>query len=174
MSKIYILLAIIAIIAIAVAIWDSLSKKPEIFPYQKKKYFLTPTEKIFFEVLLQILNNQYFVFPQVHIASILEVRKGQANYMAYFNKIIRKSFDFVIFDKQNLNALLVIELDDSSHNQPKRVERDEFVNETLKVSDLNILHIKPQQNYNLEELKQSILSKLENHVIPTPDLSIKQ
>ena len=161
MSKIYIFLAVLVVVAIIVFIIDSFKKRPEIFPYQKRKYFMTLNERTFFEVLSQLINNQYFIFPQVHIASIVEVIKGQEHYMAYFNKIIRKSFDFVIFDKQNLNALLVIELDDASHNQPRRMERDDFVDKTLKVADLNILHIKPEKNYNVQELGQLIFSKLE-------------
>ncbi len=162
MSKLYIFAVILVVIAIVVVILSNLSKKKEIYPYQKKKYFLTPNERAFFEVLLQIVNDQYFVFPQVHIASVLEVIKGQPNFMAWFNKIIRKSFDFVIFDKQNLNALLAIELDDPSHNQPERRQRDSFVNEAVKASDLNILHIKPKENYDMQELKQQILGGLES------------
>lgn len=162
MIKTYIFLLLLVVAIIAFVIYKKLTETPDIYPYQKKKYFLTRSERVFFEILLQIINNQYFIFPQVHIASVLEVKKGQANYMSFFNKIIRKSFDFVIFDKQNLNALLVIELDDSSHSQPKRIERDEFVNEAVKVSDLNILHIKPQKNYNVQELKQLIFSHLDD------------
>ena len=155
----YLVLIIIVALIIIFGFIDNLVKEPEIFPYQKRKYFLTPTEKMFFEVLLQIINNQYFIFPQIPMSSVIEVASGY-HWRTYFNKIIRKSFDFVIFDKQNLNVLLVIELDDRSHERPDRIKRDRFVNESLKVVGLEILHIKPQQNYNTQELSQQIFTKL--------------
>lgn len=157
------------VLIIVFAIIDSLLKKDGIFPYQKKKYFLTPTERKFFEILLQIINNQYFIFPQVHIASIVEVKKGQQNYISYFNKIIRKSFDFVIFDKQNLNVLLVIELDDKTHERPDRMDRDANVNKIAEQAKLKILHIKPQDNYNIFELTKiiyDILNSAPTTVVP--------
>jgi predicted GNAT superfamily acetyltransferase len=72
--------------------------------------------------------------------------------MPYFNKIIRKSFDFVILDKQTMNALVAIELDDVSHERPNRILRDTFVNNAVGAANFPILHFKAEKEYNEENL----------------------
>lgn len=154
MKNLYIVVGAIVAVSVCVVFISILFRKndSDLFPYQKRKYFLSPTEKIFFDLLLRLLKDEYFIFPQVHIASVLEVKRGQANYMSYFNKIIRKSFDFVILDKQTMNALVAIELDDVSHERPNRILRDTFVNNAVGAANFPILHFKAEKEYNEENL----------------------
>jgi hypothetical protein len=51
-----------------------------------------------------------------------------------------------------MNPLFAIELDDSSHNQPDRIERDAFVDDVFAVADLPLLHIPVRGSYNTSEL----------------------
>ena len=162
MNLIYPILSILILFAIALAIAEKLgfltSTEPKIYPFEKKPNFLILSEQAFFQVLLQITNNQYFIFPQIHLASILKVKTGEFDkrgWRRYFNRLIQKSFDFVIFDKQNLQPLLVIELDDSTHEQYKRKLRDSFVDKILEAANLKILHVKP--GYNRQELEKNIV-----------------
>ena len=76
-----------------------------------------------------------------------------------FNKIARKSIDFVITE-QNLKIKLCIELDDYTHNKQNRIYRDKFVNEVFKSTDVKILRIPVQNFYNMEELKTKIEESL--------------
>ncbi|QQS23362.1 DUF2726 domain-containing protein [bacterium] len=162
MSKILIVIGILGAIVIVLKLVLN-NTEAEAYPFERKPNFLTPSEMAFFRVLLKIINDQYFVFPQVHLASILQVKKGEFDrkeWKRYFNKLIQKSFDFVILDRETLNPLLVIELDDYTHLQSKRIKRDLFVDNALKSAQINILHIKCEKEYNIEELRTLIFQAL--------------
>lgn len=100
------------------------------------------------------------MFPQIHVASILEVKKGELKWQTYFNKIISKSIDFVIFDKINISPVLAIELDDHTHNFAKRIERDEFVNKAIKDADIKMIRFKNEDLSNPNNVKAKILEQL--------------
>jgi very-short-patch-repair endonuclease len=93
---------------------------------------------------------------------LLGIKSGQTYWgrRAYRSRVDRKSADFVICDKQKIEPLLVIELDDSSHSYYKRQERDEFIDDILKSANLEILHVKTSYSYNTSVIKQSISDKL--------------
>ena len=123
--------------------------------YIKKEYLLTQTELKFYKVLKIITDELNLVIcPQV---SLYEIIKN--NDYKDFNRIAKKNIDFVITEP-NLKIKLCIELDDYTHNQQKRIERDNFVNEILKNADVKILRITVQNYYNLEELKKKIKESL--------------
>ncbi len=122
---------------------------------------MTQTEYRFFGILREVIKDKYFIMPQVALSRIIEVQKGLERYgsdswYSNFNRINKKTVDFVIFDKVYLSPLLVIELDDYTHNYFSRQERDDFLDGALKVAGLNILHIRPQHNYDTSQLEQAI------------------
>ena len=82
--------------------------------------------------------------------------------MKYRNKITQKSVDFVIVEKNYLNPLLAIELDDSSHNRKDRIKRDNFIEKALKDAGLPLLRIKRKQSYNVHEISSLIYNILDN------------
>ena len=83
----------------------------------------------------------YIVFAKVRLLDLLEPKKGQKQYKAYFHKIQAKHVDFVLCN-QNLVAEWIIELDDSSHDRPDRQERDRFVDEAVTSVGYKILHVR--------------------------------
>lgn len=56
----------------------------------------------------------------------------------HFNKIKAKHIDFAIVD--DMKVLLIIELDDQSHNNIERIERDKFVDDNLTACGYKIVH----------------------------------
>ena len=129
------------------------------FPYRKREFLFTKSEKAFFDVLNPIfMDYNYYVFAKVRIADLLYVPKNSKNSMGFFNKIACKHVDFVICDKDEIIPVLAIELDDSSHNRPDRIERDIFVDKAFRTAKFPILHIPVQKKYDSEELKRIIFS----------------
>lgn len=128
--------------------------------YYKKQYLLTKSEHQFFDILKEILKDKYYVFPQVHLDALLEVKRSEEKQQTYRNKINRKSVDFVICDRQYLKPLLAIELDDNSHYRWNRQDRDQFVNQTLDSVGLKCLRIRAAYSYDIPELSQQIREKL--------------
>lgn len=64
------------------------------------------------------LESEYRIIPQINLATIIKKNNGR-----YINELF-KNIDFAIFDKELKNVLLLIELNDSSHNKTNRKDRD--------------------------------------------------
>ena len=123
--------------------------------YIKKEYLLTQNELKFYKLLKTITDKlNLTIFTQVSLYEIIKC-KDYTN----FNKIRSKSIDFVITEK-NCKIKLCIELDDNTHNQTKRIERDNFINRLFDDINIKLLRIPVQNFYNLEELEQKIKESL--------------
>lgn len=64
--------------------------------------------------------------------------------------------DFVLCDSKTLAPVLVLELDDASHNAKSRQQRDAFVDRVFQAAGLPILHVKAQGAYDSAELSRAI------------------
>lgn len=128
--------------------------------YEKVDYLLTRNELKFYRILKQVTNKLgYSLFCQVALYEIVKNKDFKD-----FNKIRAKSIDFVI-TQENCKILLCIELDDSSHETTKRIERDNFVNQLFKDLDIKFLRIPVQNFYNMEELELKIKELLKNDLL---------
>ncbi len=95
------------------------------------KTLLSKNELTFYHKLLD-LNEKYIVVPQVNLAAILDkVTPG-------YNNELFKNIDFGIFTKE-FELLLLIELNDSSHNNYQRKQRDIKVRELLKNCHIKLI-----------------------------------
>lgn len=123
--------------------------------YVKKEYLLTQTELKFYKLLKPITDElNLIICPQVPLYEIVK----NIDYKD-FNKIASKSIDFVITEP-NLKIKLCIELDDYTHKQIKRIERDKFIEKLFKDLNIKILRIPVQNFYNLNELNVKIKESL--------------
>lgn len=128
-------------------------------PYARKKYFFSAAERSFYEVLRRLAPN-YTLFAKVRLADVVYVTKGTGAWRSHMNQIDRKHLDFVICDA-NLAPVLAVELDDSSHNDERRQERDAFVDQVLAASALPILHMRAKRGYVPDELRQLLAPYIE-------------
>lgn len=92
--------------------------------YRLKESLLTYTEKKYFECFKTILPNNFIIQPQINLATVLEKVSGSH----YQNELFR-NIDFGIFDL-NYKPLLMVEINDETHRNPDRVDRD------IKVADI--------------------------------------
>jgi very-short-patch-repair endonuclease len=102
----------------------------------------------------------YKIFAKVRLADLLYVPSRTNNRVSYYNRIQSKHVDFVICDIKYLKPVLVIELDDSTHNRQDRSERDEFVNKALTCSNLPVLRVPAQYTYNVTDIESKIFNLL--------------
>lgn len=153
MIKLFVLLAVIgAAFVVFEFLIKSNANQTEEGTYEKRK-ILTDAEQNFYQKLKELVADQYYVFPQIHLASLLTVKAQGRNWKRLFNKVIQKSVDFVLVDKETFETKLVIELDDHTHLRKDRVDRDGFVNSSLKSAGIAIIHVK---DHNLEELRSKL------------------
>lgn len=166
--KNYIFLVLIFLVLIVLKVILEFTKKNNKFPYTKKKYFLTPTEQKFYGMLHEWFQDKYYIFPQIHLSSLIEVANSERKQYTYLNKIDRKSIDFVLFDKLNMLPLLAIELDDYTHTFDKRIERDRFVDDVFKIANIPITHItdcnNPTNRARIEGILNPISERVYNNI----------
>lgn len=142
-------------------------EQEEILPYKRRESLLTPAERVFFKVLLETISDSYHVFPKVRMADILFVpRMENKRYYHFFNKIQSKHVDFLLCDKEAMEPILAIELDDSSHKNPRRRSRDSLVNAIFESAGLPILHIPTARLYEKEAISAEIQNALSTEESP--------
>jgi len=163
MNKILILGVVAAIIGLA---FEFLSKKSpqekikSLYNYKRKDFFMSRPEHEFFDILVEIVGSQYYVFPQVHLDDILDYKVKGQNWKGAFRHIDQKSVDFVICDKAYIKPLLAIELDDRSHEREDRKARDGEVERILSGSDLPLLRFGNNGHFDKEYIKNDLAKKI--------------
>lgn len=136
-------------------------KAKEAFPYCKKAGVLTAAERAFYLVLKESVDlEKYELLAQVRLADLVQVKPHTEKALNYFYKISAKSPDFVLCEKTTTTPLLVIELDDASHEETSRKVRDLFVDKVLAAAKLPILHVPCKRSYSKALLTQKIEEKL--------------
>lgn len=120
-------------------------------------------ERRIYKILLK-LGEEYKIIPQINLASI--IKKKNNDY--YYNDLFR-NIDFAIFDKEYTKLLLLIEIDDMTHNNYKRKQRDQKVNNICHNVGIKILHF--YTNYPNDEsyILRRILKTLNNKNDNTKD-----
>lgn len=115
----------------------------ETLPY-RKKLLLTKNEWSFYKSLKPVADELgYSVLAKIRVADIVEPlpNKDRAEWQKYFNKINRKHIDFVLARPENLQIVLLIELDDNTHNETQK-KRDEFIEQLYAQTGYKLLRVR--------------------------------
>ena len=157
MEKIYILIAVLFLLGfLGRIIFKKNPPQKSKYSYSKKQYLLRKDEREFFSMLESILGNTYYIFPQVHISTIVEHKiKGQS-FKGAKSHIDRKSIDYLICDRKYISPILGIELDGLSHSREDRIERDIEVERIFKDINLPLLRIDSSKRNDREYIKGEI------------------
>lgn len=151
-NQLPIILTALGIIILIIVLFTKLRKREQPIPYELAECILTQTEQAFYHVLLPITQELGLtLFVKVRLADIAIIPKGTEDYMKWFNKIRAKHVDFLLCDEE-LEFLLGIELEDSSHLQEERIERDNFVDNVYEKIGLPLLHVWEWDDEDLCEL----------------------
>ncbi len=148
--------AVVGLMAFAAFMLLRLLRGREQTPYSRRRRLVTRSELVFYRVLQDAVNNDWEIFAMVRIADLLSVPKGTDNHRSWLNKILSKHIDFVICDKDSLEVLAGIELDDPSHLQPARIQRDKFVNAAFDDAGLPLLRIPTADGYEVSAIRKML------------------
>lgn len=135
------------------------------YPY-RKKLLLTKNEWYFYKKLKPICDKyNLHILSKIRFADLVEVESNieKNDKIRYFNKISRKHIDFVLCKPENLQIIALVELDDKSHEQEKRIERDNFIDNVCKKTGYKIIHIKNYEQIEEILLKTDIITKEEQN-----------
>ena len=103
----------LGIVALAILIWIYI-RLHEKLPYELNETILTERERAFYRILKPI-------------ADIVSIKKGTKDWQKWFNKIRSKHVDFLLCD-YDMNIVLMIELDDRSHESERAKKNDALKN----------------------------------------------
>ena len=99
-----------------------------------KKCLITDYEKRFYMILKTNFEQKYAIQTQVNLLSIVNKNTNDK----YRNELFR-NIDFGIFDKNTLEPLVMIEINDKSHCEQERYKRDLKVREILQESKIPLI-----------------------------------
>lgn len=156
--------------SIDLSVPQQLEKKPQPLPYVRKR-LMSMNEAFFYYELKKITNKyNYELFTKVRIADLVETKQGltRKQWGYYFGIIKAKHADFVICTT-NLQPVLIIELDDSTHDTYKGVQRDTLVDNIYYSVNLPILHTRGIDNLeakfcaklNIREKSKTVITNTE-------------
>lgn len=103
------------------------------------KPIMTNYERKFYNILKE-LGNDYIVVPQLNLASVVK----KMNNNRYYSELFR-NIDFAIFTSDFSKLLLLIEINDKTHQQNKRKDRDLKVQKIC--NDINVKLIRFHSSY---------------------------
>jgi very-short-patch-repair endonuclease len=136
--KLLLITVIVLIVLVALAIAfrrrDSTALSDEPWPFYEKKLLSEP-EQILYHRLVKALP-ECLVLAQVQLSRMLGVRRGSG--FEWRNRISQLSVDFVVCLKDS-SVVVAIELDDSSHESPKRRETDAKKDKALEDAGVPML-----------------------------------
>jgi very-short-patch-repair endonuclease len=78
----------------------------------------------------------------VRLADLIKPKASKSSgsgWRSAFNQIQNKHVGFVLFGPESLAVKFVLELDDRSHLQKNRVDRDDFLDGALKSAGLQVI-----------------------------------
>jgi hypothetical protein len=153
--SIILLIAFVAIVASEyLKSKQSKSESDQKIIYHKNKYFLTDAEKNFFFVLKPIADrHNLIILSKVRLLDLFFVPHYDRSSRS---RIIQKHVDFVLCEPRNIDPVCAIELDDSSHKQESRIERDDFVNQVFDSAGLPLIRIKNSYSYDPQNIEEKI------------------
>jgi very-short-patch-repair endonuclease len=144
----YIILGLVFLAAILVARLTAYSSskkkvfKNNLYSYAAKSSLMSRTESDFFIKLERVVSERYYVFPQVHLSAILDHRVKGQEWKYAFSHINGKSVDYVLCSRTTLKPTYAIELDDATHDQKDRRQRDREVERIFEAANLPLVRFR--------------------------------
>ncbi len=122
-----------------------------------RKDFLTYNEKIFYKKLLFLEELGYKIFPQINLSTLIQKISNQK----YQNELYR-NIDFGVFDS-DLKIILLIELNDQTHNSWQRKDRDLKVKKICEDANIPLLTFYTKYPNHDDYVKNRILNVIQNN-----------
>lgn len=153
-------------VAVLYIILQILNSRPKHRKTEYKSYgtILTPAEQVFFRALKEAVDETAAISLKPRMADVLTPKAKGKTYIQAFNRISSKHVDFLLYDPTTFQIKAAIELDDKSHRQPKRKQRDDFVNRAFQTANIPLLRFPAKRQYDPQHIAEK-LEPIENQNI---------
>lgn len=127
--------------------------------FEKKKSLLRSDELSFYIILQKIVGDEYYLFPQVRLSDLVNIKNGSRDHENLYQLLGTKSVDYVVFSKSAMAPLLAVELNGSSHYSLQRQNRDQLVKTLIESVGIKFLVV-DKNSYDQNEISEDIKSHL--------------
>jgi Protein of unknown function (DUF2726) len=124
-------------------------------PYLKRDSLLTRGELAFFRVLLRVIGNCFGVSIKTRLADIVKCPDELWD-TPHGRRLCQKHIDFVLYDRNTSSVIAAVELDDASHDEPARRNRDRFVDAVFKTVSVRLIRIRAASRYDYEAIRSVV------------------
>lgn len=132
---------------------EDIEKATTDIKYEKKQ--IMSDYEIMFYNRMKDLETEYNIVPQLVLSSVVD-KKSKQKYRSELYRII----DFAIFSKDYSKLLLLIELNDNTHNQRKRKDRDLKVKKICNSAKIKLITFYTkypnEKDYIINRIKKEI------------------
>ena len=129
--------------------------------YEVKKSLITSTERSYLRAIKKSLPEGYIVLPQVSLRSVL-IRTDNAKFQ---NELFRIA-DGLICRVEDYHPIAVVEINDASHLQSDRRNRDTKVKNICEEAGLPVITLWTSYGINEEYIKQRVQNAIEESMNP--------
>jgi very-short-patch-repair endonuclease len=151
-SPVFAFLALTILIAVIAVLRRLRRRKPSDWPVKARR-LLTEPEQVLFR-RLQAAFPELTVFAQVAVSQLVEVQRVTGR-QAAFNRISQLVADFVLCGA-DLHTIAVIELDDRSHESPRRAAADARKSAALAAAGIPLVRFNVRSMPNVDEIKSAV------------------
>lgn len=125
-------------------------KDSEGFLYDVRKTLISKSEQNFYHAIKSVVPEDYCVFPQINLASFIDRTDD-----AHFHNELFRNVDFLITDAE-YHPKFIIEINDQTHLNSDRKERDEKVQNICEEAGIPILKLWTAYGVNPDYIKKRI------------------
>lgn len=152
------LFVVVLVVLLALKQQKSSTKMDGSLSYQKLPVLFSLAERSFLGVLDLAVGSDFRVFGKVRVADVLAPQGGlsKTERQIALNKIDRKHFDFVLCRSDDLTVLCAIELNDASHQQKHRQERDGLLAAMCRSAGLPLIMFDARHAYAVADISARI------------------
>lgn len=144
---------------------DGFDQNADRIAYASHGKLLTAAERSFFGVLSDCVGPSVYISAKVRLSDIIKPAAKGGAWKLLFNRIRSKHVDFVLCDAQTMAVVCCVELNDATHDQQSRQERDEFLAAALHSAQVPLATFQARRSYKLSEVKQV----LQRHLNGSPE-----
>jgi len=129
-------------------------KEVESFPFITRGRLFSNAERAFYSVLEQAVGARYRVFGKVRVADLISIRRdidGKKRQSSFY-KIQGNHVDYVLCEPTDMSVVCVIELEDGSHRNAYRAERDQYLDNAFRAASLPLIRFNASHRYSKSEL----------------------
>lgn len=124
------------------------------WPYEPVA-LMTDAEVRFFRLLQEAIGYDYLIFSQVQLSRIIDADDDD-NAGKWLNRINRMSVDYLLVDNDAQTPLIVLELDDWSHESDARQQADAKKDKALNCAGIPVMRFHGEQMPTAEVLSAEV------------------